>query len=247
MAEVLITLGIIGIVAAMTLPSLIANHRKQVTLTKVKQTYTILNNAFERAKVDYDTDVNQWYVPQSGGQLEKSMFFAETYLLPYLQSPMYCKDERLKRPYCFYYAKWLNNDRRYFGIEKADSGTLFMLNNGAAVELTIGAISSSGEDVPLDEKVNRILLTFDIDGPKGYNKLGYDIFMIELGGVEGPDKRNNADKNRFLPYLYDSSKPCSYYVSVVNHACNKDATYAGSMCLAYIVCNGWDFGDKYPW
>lgn len=36
LAEVLITLGIIGIVAAMTLPILIQKHQEKVTVTKVK-------------------------------------------------------------------------------------------------------------------------------------------------------------------------------------------------------------------
>lgn len=31
LAEVLVTLGIIGVVAALTMPTLIANYRKQVT------------------------------------------------------------------------------------------------------------------------------------------------------------------------------------------------------------------------
>lgn len=34
LAEVLITLGIIGVVAAMTLPTLIQNHQKQVYATQ---------------------------------------------------------------------------------------------------------------------------------------------------------------------------------------------------------------------
>lgn len=247
MAEVLITLGIIGIIAAMTLPSLIANHRRQVTLTKVKQTYTILNNALERAKVDYDTDVTRWYMPNSGKQLVKSMFFVETYILPYLQSPMYCKDEA-KAPYCVYkFRELTGNDYFIRGLNGEQSGTMFYLNNGASVQVTVGPISSPAIGVPGDESINRVLITFDIDGPKGFNRNGYDIFEIELGGKEGPLKGNKADKNRFLPYLYDYSKPCSYYVSEVNHACNKDVTYPGGMCLAYIVCNGWAFGDKYPW
>lgn len=33
LAEVLITLGIIGIVAALTIPALIGNYQKQVTIT----------------------------------------------------------------------------------------------------------------------------------------------------------------------------------------------------------------------
>ena len=35
LAEVLITLGIIGVVAAMTMPSLIANHKEKETVAKV--------------------------------------------------------------------------------------------------------------------------------------------------------------------------------------------------------------------
>lgn len=37
LAEVLITLGIIGVVAALTMPSLIQNHKKQTTLSKLKK------------------------------------------------------------------------------------------------------------------------------------------------------------------------------------------------------------------
>lgn len=39
LAEVLITLGIIGVVAAMTLPTLISNYQKSVALNRLKQTY----------------------------------------------------------------------------------------------------------------------------------------------------------------------------------------------------------------
>ena len=45
LAEVLITLGIIGIVAAMTLPSLIANYQKKVTVNRLKQAYSMINQA----------------------------------------------------------------------------------------------------------------------------------------------------------------------------------------------------------
>lgn len=40
LAEVLITLGIIGIVAAMTLPALIGKYQKNQTLTQLKKAYT---------------------------------------------------------------------------------------------------------------------------------------------------------------------------------------------------------------
>ena len=52
LAEVLITLGIIGVVAALTMPSLIANHKKQVVETKLKRYYSTMNQAIIRSELD---------------------------------------------------------------------------------------------------------------------------------------------------------------------------------------------------
>ena len=46
LAEVLITLGIIGVVAAITLPTLIANYQKKVLETQYKVAVTTLSQAF---------------------------------------------------------------------------------------------------------------------------------------------------------------------------------------------------------
>ena len=58
LAEVLITLGIIGVVAALTLPTLIANHQKQTYVAGLKKAYANIQNAF--AKMAYDEDVTEW-------------------------------------------------------------------------------------------------------------------------------------------------------------------------------------------
>ena len=47
LAEVLITLGIIGIVAAMTLPALISNYQKHVYYNQFRKAATILENALQ--------------------------------------------------------------------------------------------------------------------------------------------------------------------------------------------------------
>ena len=59
LAEVLITLGIIGVVAAMTLPTLIANYQEKVTVTKLKKAYSVLNSAYKMAVVQHGT-IDQW-------------------------------------------------------------------------------------------------------------------------------------------------------------------------------------------
>ena len=59
LAEVLITLGIIGVVAALTMPTLIAKHQKQVFVNRVKQTYSIVSNAMISAVAEYG-EPNTW-------------------------------------------------------------------------------------------------------------------------------------------------------------------------------------------
>ena len=52
LAEVLITLGIIGVVAAMTLPTLIAKYQEKVILTRVKKIYSQISSAINLYKAE---------------------------------------------------------------------------------------------------------------------------------------------------------------------------------------------------
>jgi len=52
LAEILITLGIIGTVAAMTIPTLMMNYQKQVWESKLKKIYSIATNACERMLIE---------------------------------------------------------------------------------------------------------------------------------------------------------------------------------------------------
>ena len=52
LAEVLITLGIIGVVAALTLPSLISRYKKQVIATRLKQFASIWQQAIRMAEIE---------------------------------------------------------------------------------------------------------------------------------------------------------------------------------------------------
>ncbi|MBQ8459641.1 type II secretion system protein [bacterium] len=56
LAEVLITLGIIGVVAAMTIPTLIANIQGQRVRSQFKKTLSTLNQAGRMAQAQYDWD-----------------------------------------------------------------------------------------------------------------------------------------------------------------------------------------------
>ncbi len=75
LAEVLITLAIIGIVAAMTIPTLVSNYQKKQTVVKLKQAYALLQQIMQfsvmengsPSKWDYDLDnisfINKYFAP----------------------------------------------------------------------------------------------------------------------------------------------------------------------------------------
>ena len=54
LAEVLITLVIIGVVAAITLPSLIQKHQEKEFATRTKKLYSDIGNALILAQKDFD-------------------------------------------------------------------------------------------------------------------------------------------------------------------------------------------------
>ena len=56
LAEVLITIGVIGVVAAITLPSLITKSRKVMVENRLKDTYSILANATRLAEGEFGAD-----------------------------------------------------------------------------------------------------------------------------------------------------------------------------------------------
>lgn len=64
LAEVLITLGIIGVVAALTIPALVQNHRKHVVETRLEKFYSAINQAISLAESEFGEREN-WDWKQS--------------------------------------------------------------------------------------------------------------------------------------------------------------------------------------
>lgn len=52
LAEVLITLAIVGVVAAMTIPTMVANYQKTQYVTQLKAVYSQLSQAMQQLKAD---------------------------------------------------------------------------------------------------------------------------------------------------------------------------------------------------
>ena len=76
LAEVLITLGIIGVVSAITLPVLVQNYRKRVVEVRLERVATILSGAIKLAENDYGEAI-YWESANSPDAIRK-------YLMPYI-------------------------------------------------------------------------------------------------------------------------------------------------------------------
>lgn len=90
LAEVLITLGIIGVIAALTIPALFEHHQKIVTATKVKKFYSDINNAVRMSSVE-NGDVNTWLPERHVEEYsyDDNLQYLSTYILPYIKYSKY--------------------------------------------------------------------------------------------------------------------------------------------------------------
>ena len=164
LAEVLITLGIIGVVAAMTIPVLISKYQERVWLTSFKKTYSILYQAYLRASQDYGT-ANTWCA-EGNTDCAKTYFdilsqYLKTAQIWGFNSPF---DNSIRGKYRDLDGSTMGHvnvfpDNKYYN---------FALNDG-----TLIGISYSGD-------LNAPLLQVDTNGLKGPNQLGKDFFYISL-------------------------------------------------------------------
>lgn len=123
LAEILITLSIIGIIAALTLPVIIANHRKNIVELRLKRVYSILGNAMAFAVKDNGAS-KEWATASSSE-------FIKTYLEPYLPGSSFVSESKLAK--MFVYTKEgseIKLNAGYSSALKLKTGELIRVANG---------------------------------------------------------------------------------------------------------------------
>ena len=160
LVEVLVTLGLIGVVAAVTLPNLIKNYQKHVTVNKLKKNYTVIQQVLKRAEADFQTDISElddMWVNDTEGILK-------TYFIPYLQGA------KLYRQMCNHkYGDYIHLNGRSVSNPPFNNVSSIQLNNGVCI-----GISSSVEGTDRS-------LFIDIDGNHPPNIAGKDFFIFVIG------------------------------------------------------------------
>ncbi|MBO6088129.1 type II secretion system protein [bacterium] len=215
LAEVLITLGVIGVVASITISALVKHYQKITWTNQLKTNYSLLNQGFQKMMADDGVqnigDTEVWLsIPQvrrPWGTIE-----------PFMDS-----SSDIEICTTFY-----NNLGKYFQISKIGklsnyeykriTGSSLGIYNNEAIILNNGAIIFNYEfrmpEIPSMEYCKQVhqlgghmcaysgIFDIDINGQKGPNILGRDIFHFYISelGIIIPDGGND----------YAIYRQCSY-------------------------------------
>ena len=193
LAEVLITLGIIGVVAAMTIPTLIANYKDKALESQFKKSYSLLTQILTSVQADFGYIPSCYYVESGANSAHKGgecSEFQEKFLNKLKISricdgdafekgciPEYSgvdtvlkdkhkDDEDYDEDYWQDYANY-----NCYGYTKS-----VIMNNKKVYVLADGTIlffwSEGDSSMPT--------FAFDINGKSGPNKWGHDLFVYQI-------------------------------------------------------------------
>lgn len=135
LAEVLITLGIIGVVATLTIPTLIQNHRKHVVETRLKKAYSEISQALQLAINDHGMPETWDFYNGFADFKQANEYFAKNYLFPYLKTVKICSYEETTDCFPFKYGNQAYNA---------------ILSNGTAIQTWVDYASNCGGWVLVD-------------------------------------------------------------------------------------------------
>ena len=166
LAEVLITLGVIGVVAALTLPSVIANYQKKQTVVQLKQAYSILANAVDHS-IAKNGDPDSWEYsspdnPNDWGNNAKNFYF--NYLDEFLNVSYYCGIKHTEP-------------------RKGACSKIFTHGDGYAYSVILN--NGIGLTIRTDPSDSQVEVQLDVNGVKGPNRAGRDAFMYRINKQEG--------------------------------------------------------------
>lgn len=219
LAEVLITLGIIGIVAAMTIPTIINNSNKMKYITALKKSYTTWNQALAKMAVDSGTpeDITSLFTgtTDSIGDNIASYFNVVQNCKSVVSAG--CFTNKAILSYNGTGASWDLDGFAYYKFITAD---------GAAYMFLPISNCTTNESSNITGDLTKICATFyvDVNGKKAPNTFGRDIFRFNLS-------------NGRTPMLYPFGGVDS------NNATNKaychGANTTGFSCSSRIMEDGW--------
>ena len=225
LAETLITLGVIGVVAAMTIPNLITAHQKKVTVTKVQKSISVLNQA-------YKLSVAELGQPEVNDILNFPIEdYFNKYWAPYLKLATYCPTYSDCGYKSAFFQKLDGTDYLYQMNNRVNF--TFQTNDGMVYSIQIRGLwdkfpyQKENENIGTNGSMDVVV---DINGSKKPNVYGKDVFYLTGSNFEDI-----------------GLQPLGYKLSTkeINDNCSKGGS--GIYCLEKIRRSGWQIDKSYPW
>ena len=228
LAEVLITLSIIGIVASMTLPALIQNNKNKEVEAKLKKVYSVMNQAILLSEKD-NGPKEYWQYCDFGEDSNKENTSEcrqhfEKYILPYIK---YTKTEEFTVAGRYNIAIYLGDGSVLIGKVHPLLVDYFFYPNG--------------KNFNKEE-----FISVNDNGTETREKCGTTFFAFEFSPVQNDTASKYHYRKGFEPYkrLLNNLKK-EELTGSHSYACSKTSTFK-VWCTALIQLNGWKIPKDYP-
>ncbi len=223
LAEVLITLGIIGVVAAMTFPMVVENYQKRETVVRLKKAYTVLSQAILTSQID-NGSVQNWDI---------NYILPEEFYQIYIKK--YIKHSKVvgSGPKLYALVGGYNslNGNAVTSIGHNWGSRYIILSDGMIILFSQGWVNS-----------NNIYIHIDVNGKKKPNQFGKDMFSFVFSNKYGLQPYGGPGTTGSWSYgTFDREKILG--TGTLN--CNKNSS--GDWCTAIIIHDNWEIKDDYPW
>ena len=220
LAEVLITLGIIGVVAAMTMPALIQNYRNQVVETRLKKFYSTMNQAIAMSIKD-NGDVETWTYFNDDQKDEDGNYINRV-----------DDNDRSFNNYLAQYLKIIDKKDVVDGYS-GQKRKLYFFEDGSAFAF----VGHENRDITFFPKNAEKCIT------QKENPLGYCAFMFEFYPISDERHWKYLHEKGVEPFLFNWDGTVDMLYSDVGYGCK--AAYP-AYCTAIIQRNGWKVPKDYP-
>ncbi len=221
LAEVLITLGIIGVVAAMTIPTLMSTFAKQRTETQLKAFYSRINQTIKMSIAD-NGDPDGW-IEEKSYSYDEQVDFLKQYIFPYMKNLGYKECTIRQVGVCIYL---MDGGAMWFSVDR----------NGGDIEYYVNKKDTDLKYQDRKTVVNMQRKVFSFQLAKATGKA--------LGDGKIDSTRTSTDFITPYTFMWDGTE--EGLTKNGTWACVKGCTNCG-YCTKMIQLNGWKIPKNYPW
>ena len=266
LAEVLITLSILGVVAAISIPNIIQNYQKQATVSRLKIAYSIIDRLTQQSYIENGYPI----AAKSSGAVNFDSDTFYPYFGKYLNISKDCGNiNKGKATGCFKSASYKNNnsDTEYQkddkGNEKKKDAVYTLdgyqqFSGGYTLDYWYKVTLKNGMSLAVWYFPNLgagYIFLVDIDGPnRGPSKLGYDVFQFYY---YSPQIRQDTNCRNIMAFPgmtnpKDADVGCNIPRNTLKNYCKESGSLMGQSwngmgCSGLIIKDGWKISSDYPW